>query len=156
MSRKVLDRISSEGLTLSVAESCTGGKISATITSFPGSSSFFLGGIVAYNNDVKLDVLGISRSALIEFGAVSEAVAMEMAERSVVVFGSNLSVAVTGVAGPHGGTELKPVGMVFIAASDGDLTIVKEYRFEGDREDIRNAAVEAAFELLGELLKNKI
>ena len=148
--------IRSKGLTLAIAESCTGGMIGATITSFSGASSFFKGGAIVYSNELKTDVLGIPSSILEEHGAVSYENAYEMAVRTVRIFNSDLSIAVTGIAGPEGGTEFKPVGSVFTAVSDGITTDVREHHFPGSRENVRYASVEAAFEHLGDLLENRI
>lgn len=137
------------GLTVAVAESCTGGLIAAAITEIPGSSGYFLGGIVSYSNAAKEALLDVPRSLLEEHGAVSREVAAAMAAGARARFGSDLAVAVTGVAGPDGGTHEKPVGLVYLAVADarGSVVVQKQpepERAERDRGAIREAAATAA------------
>lgn len=128
------------GETVGVAESCTGGGLGAMLTETPGSSEYFLGGVVSYSNEVKTSLLGISREVLLQQGAVSEPVAKQMALGVKKLLGTSWSLSITGVAGPGGGTEHKPAGLVYIglAAPDGTVDIF-EYRFgsERDRATIR-------------------
>lgn len=134
--------------TLALAESCTGGCIAHRITNIPGASKIFLGGVVAYSNEVKMKFLGVRKSSLEKSGAVSEAVAREMAEGARKKFGADFGVAVTGIAGPSGGTEDKPVGTVFIAvACDFGTTVVQELNCFG-REKFKQATARQALELL--------
>ena len=123
-----------------MAESCTGGLVAAAMTEVPGSSGYFLGGVVSYSNDAKEALLGVSGPVLQQHGAVSREVATAMATGARARFGADVAVAVTGVAGPDGGTADKPVGFVClgIAGDDGVDSIVQ--RFEGDRSAIREAA----------------
>lgn len=147
--RRLLDRLDRDGLTLAVAESCTGGLLGGRITAIPGASKSFLGGIVAYANDVKVRELGVDAALLEGVGAVSAAVATEMAKGVRTRFGAKLAIAVTGIAGPHGGTPGKPVGTVWLAAlGPGDLVNVHRVNAEGSRDDVRAAAVEGALTLL--------
>ena len=125
------------GLKLSLAESCTGGMIGSMITSVSGASSFFLGSAVTYSNDSKEKILGVSHDSLVKYGAVSEAVAKEMAKGSLKVYGSDIAASVTGIAGPNGGTPEKPVGTVWMAVTDGKRTVAYENHFEGSRDRIR-------------------
>ena len=125
------------GLKLSLAESCTGGMIGCKITSVSGASSFFMGSAVTYSNESKEKILGVSHKSLMDHGAVSEAVAKEMAEGSLKVYGSDIAASVTGIAGPDGGTLEKPVGTVWMAVTDGKRTVAYENHFEGSRDDIR-------------------
>ena len=125
------------GLKLSLAESCTGGMIGSMITSVSGASSFFLGSAVTYSNESKERILGVSHDSLVKYGAVSEAVAKEMAEGSLKVYGSDIAASVTGIAGPNGGTPEKPVGTVWMAVTDGKRTVAYENHFEGSRDRIR-------------------
>ena len=125
------------GLKLSLAESCTGGMIGSMITSVSGASSFFLGSAVTYSNKSKERILGVSHDSLVKYGAVSEAVAKEMAEGSLKVYGSDIAASVTGIAGPNGGTPEKPVGTVWMAVTDGKRTAAYENHFEGSRDRIR-------------------
>ena len=131
------DAFARTGLKLSLAESCTGGMIGCRITSISGASSFFLGSAVTYSNESKERILGVSHESLIDHGAVSEAVAKEMAEGSLRIYGSDIAASVTGIAGPNGGTPEKPVGTVWMAVTDGKRSIAYENHFEGSRDEIR-------------------
>ena len=125
------------GLTVSVAESCTGGLIGHRITNVPGSSEYFMGGVVVYSNEAKMRILGVKEETLKRFGAVSAETAKEMAEGVKRCIPSDIGIAVTGIAGPTGGTKEKPVGTVFIGLSSKDGTIAKRYQFFGEREQIK-------------------
>jgi nicotinamide-nucleotide amidase len=143
------------GVRIATAESCTGGLIAALLTEIPGSSDVFGRGFVTYSNKAKEDMLGVPAATLRQHGAVSEAVARIMAEGAIRNSTAQLSVAVTGIAGPGGGTDEKPVGLVHIAAARaGEPTLHREYRF-GDigRSEVRLASVEAALEMLEQLMK---
>lgn len=142
------ERLRERGLTLSLAESCTGGQVSELMTSSPGASDYFLGCAVTYSNESKERILGVSRETLMRHGAVSEETAKEMASGARRVFGSSIAAAVTGIAGPGGGTDEKPVGLVFIAATDGESFVVSENRFWGDRQSIRRSSVMAVLRSL--------
>jgi len=133
---------------LALAESCTGGFIANAITNVPGASEIFLGGIVAYSNGVKEKFLGVRPETLKKHGAVSEFVAREMAEGARKKFGADFAIAVTGIAGPSGGTKAKPVGTVFIAlARDFETVVVQELnRFE--REKFKKVTANQALKLL--------
>lgn len=141
------------GKTLSLAESCTGGWISQMVTARPGSSEYFLGCAVVYSNKAKEDILGVSHETLLAHGAVSEETAIEMAHGARRVFGSDIAASVTGIAGPGGATDEKPVGMVCIAATDGVNTVSSVNRFGGDRTMVREASVAAAIRDLLRLLE---
>jgi len=145
--------MTAKGLRLSLAESCTGGMIASEITTLSGSSAFFLGSAVTYSNESKENILGVSHSSLIEFGAVSEAVAKEMALGSLRAYGSDIAGSVTGIAGPDGGTLQKPVGTVWMAVTDGKRTIAYENHFEGSRKDIREQTVRVLIEHLIEFVQ---
>ncbi|HEX7252677.1 MAG TPA: nicotinamide-nucleotide amidohydrolase family protein, partial [Thermoanaerobaculia bacterium] len=136
------------GQTLSVAESCTGGMISALLTDIPGSSDYFRGGIVAYANDAKEEMLGVASATLEQHGAVSEEAAREMAAGARTRFESDLAAAVTGIAGPDGGTPEKPVGTVWFALADARETAARTRRFVGDRAMVRRTASLYALELV--------
>ena len=136
------------GLTLALAESCTGGMIAARVTDVPGCSAWFKGGIVAYSNEVKQQLLQVSGTLLEQYGAVSEAVARGMAEGVRRIVGSDLSLAVTGIAGPDGGTSEKPVGTVYIALADQGGCEVIRCHFDGDRAAIRQQTVEKGLLML--------
>jgi PncC family amidohydrolase len=141
------------GMTLSLAESCTGGMIAARVTDLAGCSAWFRGGVIAYHNDVKQEVLGVSFSLLEQHGAVSEQVALSMAEGVRRLIGSDLGLAVTGVAGPDGGTPEKPVGTVYIALADGRGCAIVRCQFYGDRASVRLQTVEHALFLLKKRLE---
>lgn len=139
-------------LTIAVTESCTGGLLAAALADLPESSRRFLGGVVSYATDKKVDVLGVRRDEIEREGAVSEATAGAMAEAARRLFESDVALAVTGVAGP-GPQEGKPVGLTYIAASVDSRTEVREYRWPGGRFTNRAASVEAAIDLAAELLE---
>lgn len=136
------------GMTLALAESCTGGSLAARITALPGCSAWFRGGVVAYHNEVKQQLLGVPTSLLEKHGAVSEQVALAMAEGARRVIGSDLALAITGIAGPDGGTAEKPVGTVYIALADSRGSTVIRCQFDGDREAVRCQTVDQSVFLL--------
>jgi len=141
------------GLTLAIAESCTGGLTGNMITNVPGSSDYFLMGVVAYSNDAKVKMLNVPREIIARHGAVSAEVATAMAHGVRKRASSDVAIAVTGIAGPSGGTKAKPVGLVYVAACGKGWTVVKENRFVGDREAIkRRSAITALALLRSELL----
>jgi nicotinamide-nucleotide amidase len=145
------------GLTLAVAESCTGGYIAHQITSFAGSSSYFKGGVVAYSNEMKKHILGVSDASLVQFGAVSSEVAEQMVEGVAQLANADVAIATTGIAGPDGGTAEKPVGTVWIAVKFGDEIRVELFRFGTQREAhiVRSAnqAMLMAAEMIGEKMR---
>ena len=140
------------GWTLGVAESCTGGLIGHTITNVPGSSAFFIGGVVAYANEAKRNLLGVPQELLAKHGAVSREVAIAMAEGIRELLGTEVGVAVTGIAGPSGGTATKPVGTTFIAVSGPTGTEVQHYLWTSDRLGNKRRSAKAALTLLEEWL----
>ncbi len=144
------DVLSGSGLKVCCAESCTGGLIGAEITSVPGSSEYFLGSAVTYANEAKESLLHVPLGILMAYGAVSPETAEEMARGVRKLYGADISVAVTGIAGPGGATETKPVGLVYVAVSSRIGETVQECRFSGSREDIRRSTVEAALKMLEE------
>jgi nicotinamide-nucleotide amidase len=147
--RSVLDRARAAGLKIATAESCTGGLIAASLTEIPGSSDVFERGFVTYSNESKHELLGVPESVLLEYGAVSEPAARGMAEGALAHSRADIVVAVTGIAGPDGGSPEKPVGLVFIgAARRGESVIVERHLFTGDRAGIRRATVLRAQELM--------
>lgn len=148
LDQKIAALLRGSGLTLSVAESCSGGLIAKRITDIPGSSGYFLFGAVTYANSSKERVLGVPLELLETHGAVSSEVASAMAEGVRKLSGSDLGIATTGIAGPDGGTPEKPVGTVFIAIASADGCSVFQHLFNGDRDAIREATSEAALELL--------
>lgn len=143
------------GRTLAVAESCTGGGIAASITDVPGVSECFLGGIVAYQNEAKTRLLGVDSELLSRHGAVSDAVAGAMARGVCSVFGADLGIATTGIAGPGGGSDRKPVGLVFIAIAGEGHAEVHRRQFSGDRDEVRQHAVRCALALAADFVENE-
>ena len=136
-----------KGKTLSTAESCTGGGIGAALTAVPGSSQVFVGGIISYTNSVKMRHLGVSQIILDTFGAVSAPVAEAMAQGVREALQTDVSLSVTGLAGPGGDEYGNPVGTVFIGYSDASRTFSQKYLFSGNREAIREQAVRSALQL---------
>lgn len=132
------------GLTVATAESCTGGLVAHVLTEVPGSSAYVRGGIVAYANDVKEAQLGVPAEVLAAHGAVSAQVAVAMAEGARERLGATLAVSVTGVAGPDGGTDEKPVGLVYVAVAGLGSPTVRRYHWLGDRAANKRASAEAA------------
>lgn len=150
---KILDACRSQKLKLALVESCTGGLIGAALTEIPGSSDVLDRGYVTYSNKAKTTMLGVPAETLRRFGSVSAETARAMAEGALAKSGADVTVAVTGVAGPGGGGSEKPVGLVHFAAARRGKTLHKEIRF-GDlgRAEVRRRSVLAALELLGELI----
>ena len=155
LSKELSDKFWKEELTLATAESCTGGNIAAEITAIPGSSHFYKGGIVAYNNEVKINLLGVSPQTLEEKGAVSEETVIEMVKGAMKSMNSDCAVATSGIAGPTGGTPVNPVGTVWIAAGMKDRIItLKVSGDEGRKRNIEKATLNA-LQLLQKLFQNQ-
>jgi nicotinamide-nucleotide amidase len=148
----VVDLLRDRGLTLGTAESCTGGLVAARITDVPGSSDVFLGSIVSYADSVKRDRLGVPDDVLAAHGAVSAETAEAMAAGARAALGVDVAVSVTGIAGPGGGTEEKPVGLVYLHAVGPDGELSRRLDFPGDRETIRLRAAVAALHLVRRLV----
>ncbi|RBQ03247.1 competence/damage-inducible protein A [Pedobacter miscanthi] len=156
LEKAILNIMKEKGLTLSTAESCTGGYIAHLITQHPGCSSVYWGGAVAYAYELKESILGVKESTLITFGAVSEQTVTEMAEGAIKNFKTDYSIAVSGIAGPDGGTEDKPVGTVWIAISSKHKTVAKVFNFSNKRiQNIERSAASALTMLLN-LLKETV
>lgn len=143
------------GLTLAVAESCTGGLVSHRITDVPGSSAYYLGSVTAYANAAKERVLRVRPGTLRRHGAVSEQTALEMARGVRQVLGAAIGLAVTGIAGPEGGTPEKPVGLVFVALAAPEGEWVERYVWAGDRRENKASSAEAALDLLRRYLEGQ-
>lgn len=139
--------------TMCCAESCTGGLIGAAMTDMTGSSEYFLGSAVTYSNEAKMKLLGVREQTLADHGAVSEETASEMALGAAALFGADYSVAVTGIAGPGGETPTKPVGLVYIAVSDGSRVVVTKNNYEGGRQQVRDSTVMEACGLLKDFIE---
>ncbi len=135
-------------LTLAIAESCTGGLVGHRLTNVPGSSAYFLGGILSYSNDAKEHLLGVPHATLLEHGAVSEAVARAMAQGARRALGADIGLAVTGIAGPGGGTPAKPVGLTWLALAAREVEIAEHHIWSGDREHNKAQSADALLALL--------
>lgn len=143
-------------LSVSFAESCTGGNLAHRITEIPGSSAYFLGSVVSYANDVKSDVLGVSRGDISQFGAVSRQVVEQMATGVSRMMRSECAIATSGIAGPDGGTKNKPVGTVWMAAKYNDRVVTECVHFDGDRKDVIEQATNHGIVMLINLLRDAI
>ncbi len=155
LEQRVADLLTEKSLTLAVAESCTGGFLAHTLTNIPGSSAFFDRGFVTYSNKAKMDELGVRESVLEQYGAVSEAVAREMALGTREKSGADLAISITGIAGPDGGTEDKPVGLVYMGFCLQGETFVVQRIFIGDRLTFKQKVVKfILFEILKKLKEN--
>jgi PncC family amidohydrolase len=144
--------LSMRGLTISVAESFTGGLIGHTITNAPGSSRYFQGGVIAYANEVKMEILGVSEQTLINYGAVSEQTVLEMARGVRSALNTDIGISSSGIAGPGGGSVEKPVGLAWLGLSASELEQAEQFMFSGDRYQIKKQATQTAIQLLIEFL----
>ncbi len=148
-------KLKAKGLTVAVAESCTGGLIGQRLTSLPGSSAYFERGVVTYSDRAKVDLLSVPESLIRQKGSVSAEVAEAMAKGVRERSGADLGLAVTGIAGPSGGTKEKPVGLVFLALADKKAVVCRQHLFSGDREGIRFRASQSALDLLRRHISGK-
>ncbi|MBI5894024.1 MAG: CinA family protein [Deltaproteobacteria bacterium] len=155
LEEEVGELLKEHNLTLGLAESCTGGLISNMITNVPGSSRYFLGAVVAYSNKIKVEMLMVSQETIETYGAVSEEVASEMARGVRRVDMVDIGLAVTGIAGPDGGTDEKPVGTVYISLFDQTEGRCRKFSFEGSRMDIKIKAAENALLMLKNYIVEK-
>jgi nicotinamide-nucleotide amidase len=135
-------------ITIAVAESCTAGLLAHHLTNMPGSSSYMMGGTVVYSNAAKVSLLGVRESLLNTVGSVSQEVAAEMARSVRALLGTAVGVGITGIAGPGGGTQEKPVGLTYISYADKDTTLVKRFVWESNRLENKMLSVRAALEIL--------
>jgi PncC family amidohydrolase len=145
---KVHERLTRLRLRAATAESCTGGLVGHLLTEIPGSSDYYVGGAISYSNAVKHGILGVTDEALQRHGAVSAQVAVAMAEGARRTFGADLAVAVTGIAGPAGGTEAKPVGLTYVAVADTNGHDVQRFHWIGSRSTNKRESARAALILL--------
>ena len=150
--QEIGDILRQKGLTLGTVESATGGLIASTITDIPGSSDYFKGSLVSYSNEIKMKVVGVSEETLERYGAVSSEVAEQMASGGKRVLDVDICLADTGIAGPGGATEDKPVGLFYLGMACPGGVIVKKHVFEGSREQNKQLAVKAALKWLREYL----
>ncbi len=152
LATRVGDACRTRGLTIGTAESCTGGLVSHLLTEIPGSSAYLMGGLVTYANEVKIALADVPPAVLDAHGAVSAQVAVAMAIGARRRLGVDVAVAVTGVAGPDGGTASKPVGLTYVAVADADGDLVRRFLWSDDRSGNKRASADAALRLLLERL----
>ena len=155
LSKEISDLFWKEGLTLSTAESCTSGNVAAAITAIPGSSHFYKGGIIAYSDEIKEILLGVSHETLESKGAVSEETVIEMVKGAMKSMNSDCAVATSGIAGPTGGTPDKPIGTIWIAASLKEKVVTLKLEGDEGREKNTANATQKALQLLRKLLQNE-
>ena len=153
-SKKIVSLLNKKKLKIAFAESCTGGLLSSAITSVSGSSKVFTLGLVAYSNQSKTKILRVSKNIIKKYGSVSEQVCLAMLKNLNKISKTNISVSITGIAGPSGGTEIKPVGLVYVGIKKGNRTEVKKYLFKNKgRSYIQRAAVNKSLGLILSFLK---
>lgn len=154
LAEKAVKKLKEQNKTLALAESCTGGWVSKIITDVSGASAVYQGGVCSYSNEVKMSVLGVKEEALASYGAVSEQVAIQMAEGVKKTLNSDIGIGITGIAGPFSDNTNKPVGLIYVAISDNEKTLCTELK-NNFKEDIRLqnrlSAVETALNLLGDI-----
>ncbi len=149
--QQLVDLLKTKKLKIATAESCTGGWVAKKITDIPGASQIFLGGFVAYNNEMKIKWLKVKQTTLDKFGAVSRETVDEMISGVLKQTGADIGIAVSGIAGPGGGTEEKPVGTVFIGIGFRDKRVIKKFLFQGSRDRVRQRSVASILQLICEL-----
>ena len=154
LSQKVVKLLSKKRLKISFAESCTGGLLSSTITSISGSSKVFTLGLVTYSNQAKINILKVPKKIIMKHGAVSYETCLSMVKNLYKISRTNISLSITGVAGPNGGTKQKPVGLVFIGVKKGNKTLVKKFLFRSKkRNSIQKSTVNKSLNLILRLAK---
>ncbi len=154
ISQKIVRLLDKKRLKISLAESCTGGLLSSAVTSVSGSSKVFTLGMVTYSNDSKINILKVPKKTIMKYGAVSYETCLAMVKNLNKITKTSISVSITGVAGPKGGTKQKPVGLVFIGIKKGNKTLVKKYLFKSKkRSSIQNSTVNKAFNLILTIIK---
>lgn len=151
--KTIVERLTASNLTIACAESCTGGSFAAAITDISGASQCFGYGLVTYSNEAKQKLLNVPASIINQHGAVSAQTAAAMAEGLLLLSDADIAVSITGIAGPGGGTKIKPVGLVFIAVVSADYRVIKQYNFLGTRTKIRHGSVESALNMVGDYLE---
>ena len=153
MEYRIAALLEKKNIKVSTAESCTGGLVAAALVNVAGISNWFEEGYVTYSNTAKQKLLGVDKDTLEQFGAVSEQTARQMAIGAAKAAGCQAAVATTGIAGPDGGTDEKPVGLVYIGAVVRDDVVIEKHIFKGDRADVRKQSTQAALELLEQMLE---
>lgn len=152
LEEKIVHLLKEKGYTITTAESCTGGLLAGRILNVSGASQVYNEGHITYSNEAKERLLGVSHDTLEAYGAVSSHTATEMALGAAKVANANVGLSTTGIAGPGGGTKEKPVGLVYIGCAINGVAMVEECHFQGQRESVRNQAVEAVLQLLWKTL----
>lgn len=152
---KLVQTLAEMGLTISTAESCTGGMLASTIIDVPGASDVYSEGFITYSDDAKMKYLKVKQDTLDTYGAVSQETVLEMAAGCTIQTGSDVAIVTSGIAGPGGGTPETPVGLVYIACAYKDTVTSKRFKFDGDRYEIRRQAVDEAVKMALELLENQ-
>ena len=154
ISQKIVKLLSKKSLKISFAESCTGGLLSSSITSISGSSKVFTLGLVTYSNQAKINILKVPKKIIMKYGAVSYEACLSMVRNLNKISKTNISVSITGVAGPKGGTKEKPVGLVYIGIKKGSKTLIKKYQFKTKKRiSIQRATVNKALNLILSFIK---
>ena len=149
LAQNLVKLLSKKRLTLSFAESCTGGLLSSAVTSISGSSKVFTTGLITYSNQAKIDILKVPKKIIVKNGAVSYKTCLSMVKNLNKISNTNISVSITGVAGPNGGTKQKPVGLVFIGIKKGNKTLIKKFLFKNKKRNlIQKATVKKALNLI--------
>jgi len=148
----VIDKLLEKNITITTAESCTGGLIASEITKYAGVSSIYPGSIVSYSNDIKMKLLGVKEETLIKYGAVSKECVKEMCKGVGELMETDIAVAVSGIAGPDGGTKEKPVGLVFIGVKFKQKLVIEKNIFNGSRNEIQQKAKNRAFDMVLKLI----
>ncbi|GAB5493852.1 MAG: hypothetical protein Phog2KO_40670 [Phototrophicaceae bacterium] len=148
LAQTVGDMLKKEGLSFCAAESCTGGLLLSTLTDVSGSSAYVLGGVVTYSNEAKEQLVNVQAETLLTYGAVSKQTAREMVIGVCNLFKADVGVSITGIAGPGGGTAEKPVGLVYVGVKMADNVLVREYNWQGNREENKDHSVVAALTLV--------
>ena len=152
LAKEVGELLRSKTLTISVAESCTGGRVGDLLTNVSGSSDYFIGGVISYSNRAKAELLGVNDKSLATEGAVSDEVARQMASGVRKSLHTKIGVGITGIAGPLGGTPDKPVGLVYIAVSSEKSTVSVKNLFKGSRTQVKNQSADRALEMIKEFV----
>ena len=152
LEERIVEELKVRGYTITTAESCTGGLLAGRILNVSGASEVYNEGHITYSNEAKTRILGVKKETLESFGAVSSETAEEMARGAANVANANVGLSTTGIAGPGGGTPEKPVGLIYVGCHLNGKTYTKKCNFDGNREENRNSAVEAALELLQDIL----
>jgi|TARA_B110000438_G_scaffold252662_1_gene257819 nicotinamide-nucleotide amidase len=153
LANKIVKKLIKKKFKISFAESCTGGLLSSTITSISGSSKIFNLGLVTYSNKAKINILKVPKNIISRYGAVSKECCLSMVKNLSKISKANISVSITGIAGPNGGTKLKPVGLIYIGIKKGNKIIIKENRFKStNRISVQKATVNTSLKIIGKII----